>query len=220
MKQDAQATIPRSERLQRASRARREAEKQELREVILKAASELFADQGYEGFSLRQVAERIGYSPGTIYLHYQNKDDLLFGVADEGFRIFDQFLQQAADSTTHPGERVLAVGRAYVAFAMSYPGYYRLMFVNRPQFLTQKHADSHSSWIETFHLWRQVIETAMEAGMLRRGPLGPTSDALWGMLHGIVSFAHAMESFTPERTAATLSVAFEIIGELCDPPQR
>jgi AcrR family transcriptional regulator len=49
------------------------------------AAGALFLEQGYERFSLRKVAERIGYSPTTIYLYFRDKDDLLFTVVDEGF---------------------------------------------------------------------------------------------------------------------------------------
>ena len=69
-----------AERLRQAIRHRRDQEKQELRQTILNAAGELFLEQGYERFSLRKVAERIGYSPTTIYLYFRDKDDLLFTV--------------------------------------------------------------------------------------------------------------------------------------------
>ena len=77
--------ITRAERLRAASRIRREQQRQELRQAILTAASDVFLAQGYAGFSVRQVAERIGYSAATIYLYFQDKDDLLFAVVDEGF---------------------------------------------------------------------------------------------------------------------------------------
>jgi AcrR family transcriptional regulator len=48
------------------------------RQAILTAAGALFLEQGYERFSLRKVAERIGYSPTTIYPYFRDKDDLLF----------------------------------------------------------------------------------------------------------------------------------------------
>src|SRR5205807_9948129 len=84
-----------AERLRQAIRHRQAHEKQELRQAILTAAGELFLEQGYERFSLRKVAERIGYSPTTIYLYFHNKDDLLFTVVDEGFVRFGQQLAAA-----------------------------------------------------------------------------------------------------------------------------
>src|SRR5260370_8244484 len=84
-------------RLRKAIRHRQAQEKQELRQAILTAAGELFLEQGYERFSLRKVAERIGYSPTTIYLYFRDKGDLLFTVVDEGF---DRFTHQLAAAST------------------------------------------------------------------------------------------------------------------------
>src|SRR5436309_61027 len=110
-----------AQRLHKAIRHRQEQEKQELRQAILTASGELFLEQGYEHFSLRKVAERIGYSPTIIYLYFHDKDDLLFTVVDEGFARFGQQLAAAATSQEDPWERLIALGRAYVAFGLEYP---------------------------------------------------------------------------------------------------
>src|SRR5712691_10845950 len=110
-----------AQRLRQAIRHRQEREKQELRQSILTAAGELFLEQGYERFSLRKVAERIGYSPTTIYLYFRDKDDLLFTVVDEGFVQFGQQLVAAADSQEDLWERIIALGRAYVSFGVEHP---------------------------------------------------------------------------------------------------
>jgi hypothetical protein len=87
----------RGDRMREASRERRSLQKQELRSSILVAAAELFLEHGYEHFSMRQVAERIGYSATTIYLYFENKDDLLFEVVSDGWQRFsDDFLAAAA----------------------------------------------------------------------------------------------------------------------------
>src|SRR5919201_6487096 len=106
--------ISQRERLRRASRRRREQEKQELRQAILAASAELILERGYDGFSLRQVAERIGYSATTIYLHFENKDALVAAVIDEGFGRFLRALQ--AVDTLDPLGRIADLGRAYVRF--------------------------------------------------------------------------------------------------------
>src|SRR5947209_20407008 len=127
-----------AERLRQAIRHRHAQEKQELRQAILTAAGELFLEQGYERFSLRKVAERIGYSPTTIYLYFRDKDDLLFTVVDEGFVRFGQQLAAAAASTVDPWERIIALSRAYVAFGLQNPEYYQLMLMQRSDSLTHQ----------------------------------------------------------------------------------
>lgn len=84
-----------AERLQASSLQRREQQKENLRGAILAAAGELFLEQGYEAFSMRQVAERIGYSATTIYRYYEDKDDLLFAIVHEGFTEFQRALVAA-----------------------------------------------------------------------------------------------------------------------------
>jgi AcrR family transcriptional regulator len=80
------STVPtRAARLKQAIAQRREQQRENLRRTILTAAGELCLAHGYEGFSLRQVAERIGYSATTIYRYFANKDDLLFAIVYEGF---------------------------------------------------------------------------------------------------------------------------------------
>src|SRR5919199_4858802 len=101
-----------------STRQRREQQRQQLRQAILDAAGELLLERGYEAFSLRQVAERIGYSATTIYRYFENKDDLVFGIVDEGFRIFGDRLRAAAAGPVDPLERLRAVGEAYVRFGL------------------------------------------------------------------------------------------------------
>src|SRR5260370_8016740 len=114
-------SVTQAERLRRAIRHRQDQEKQELRQAILTAAGESFLEQGYERFSLRKVAERIGYSPTTIYLYFRNKDDLLFTVVDEGFVRFGQQLPAAAESQQAPHDRTTALARPSSPFAFQNP---------------------------------------------------------------------------------------------------
>ena len=59
--------------------------KQDLREVILAAARYIFVQEGYEGFSMRKLARKIRYSPGSIYLHFKNKQQLFDSLVEESF---------------------------------------------------------------------------------------------------------------------------------------
>src|SRR3954466_12950071 len=107
-------TTTRSERVRAASRQRRELQRTELRQLILDAAGALFLEQGYERFSMRNVAERIGYTATTISGYFANKDGLLCAVVDRGFERFGSALEAASASTSDPLDRLRALGRAYV----------------------------------------------------------------------------------------------------------
>ena len=72
----------------------------ETRELLLEAASAVFAERGYDGASIKAIAERAGLTSGTIYCHFRNKADLLIEVLKEEVcnpLLSDLELPQAAD---------------------------------------------------------------------------------------------------------------------------
>lgn len=213
-KQPIQPLLTRVERLRQASIQRRERRKEQLRQTILTAAGELFLAHGYEGFSLRQVAERIGYSATTIYRYFANKDELLFAIVYEGFQKFEQGLRTAAHSTDDPLQRLEALGRAYIRFGLQHPVHYQLMFMQRADLLFRQRAGQTSAPIESFDLLQRAVQQALAAGVLRRGDAATYSHVLWALVHGITSLAVAqMPSFTTphleEITDAALRMGIE-----------
>jgi AcrR family transcriptional regulator len=199
-----------AQRLRQAIRHRQEREKQELRQAILAAAGELFLEQGYERFSLRKVAERIGYSPTTIYLYFRDKDDLLFTVVDEGFERFGKQLAAAAENQEDAWERLIALGRAYVAFGLQNPMYYQLMFMQRTDFLTHPPVGESQPRIASFQVLRQAVQQAIDAGVLRPGDAENYSDVLWALVHGMVSLAISMPTFDASRIQRTMETAWQM----------
>jgi len=199
-----------AQRLRQAIRHRQEREKQELRQAILAAAGELFLEQGYERFSLRKVAERVGYSPTTIYLYFRDKDDLLFTVVEEGFERFGQQLAAAAQSQEDAWERLIALGRAYVAFGLQNPVYYQLMFMQRADFLTHTPVGERQPRIMSFQVLRQTVQEAIDAGVLRPGDAESYSDVLWALVHGMVSLAISMPMFDASRIQRTMETAWQM----------
>jgi AcrR family transcriptional regulator len=203
-------TVTQAERLRQAIRHRQDQEKQELRQAILTTAAELFLEQGYDHFSLRKVAERIGYSPTTIYLYFRDKDDLLFTVVDEGFKRFGQQLAAAAASNGDPWERIIALGRAYVAFGLQNPEYYQLMFMQRADFLTHQPEGAAQPRLATFLVLRQAVQQAIDAGVLRPGDAENYSDVLWAQVHGMVSLAISLPTFYATRIQRTMETAWQM----------
>src|SRR3954470_15008431 len=66
---------------------RQERDREAVRRAILDAARDLFVTEGYQNVSIRKIAERIEYSPASIYSYFESKDDIFFELAEEGFRL-------------------------------------------------------------------------------------------------------------------------------------
>jgi AcrR family transcriptional regulator len=112
------------------------------RTAILEAARELFAQEGVAGLSMRRLAEKIGYTPRTIYLHFADKDDLLSELIEEEVGHLADCLESAAAKQRSPGQRLEAVALAYVAFGLEHPQAYEAIFMVRSHPMTRESARS------------------------------------------------------------------------------
>lgn len=183
-----------------ASRERRERHRQALRRTIVETAARLVLERGYERFSLREVAQEIGYTPTTIYRYFADKDDLLSSVVGEGFREFGARLEAAARRVSDPIARIRAIGRAYVRFALERPIQYQLMFVHRLDLLAPKgHGDPQTG--ASFDVLRNAVAAAKAKRQVALGDVETLSLVLWASVHGVASLALADGPLFPRRRA-------------------
>ena len=112
-----------------SSQERRAANSLKLRETIVGAARDLLVEHGHAGFTMRRLAERIGYSATTIYLYFQDKDDLLNAVGLETFRLLREEIDAVRQDTVEPLLRLRRVLHAYVDFGLRHPHHYISTFV-------------------------------------------------------------------------------------------
>ncbi|MGE0682323.1 MAG: TetR/AcrR family transcriptional regulator, partial [Candidatus Binatia bacterium] len=109
----------------------REQARENVRQAILDATRELFAKDGLDGVSMRSVADKIGYTPRTIYLHFADKDDLLSELIEEDLGRLTDRLEAIAAQETDPGRRLDAVALAFVQFGLENPHAYEAIFLRR-----------------------------------------------------------------------------------------
>src|SRR5215469_4155874 len=112
---------------------RRERERQAVRQEIVDAARALFIEEGYEKTSMRKIAEKIEYSPTTIYLYFNDKKELLESICEETFGRFVAILQNLDKKHEDPLENLRAVLKAYVEFGLKNPNDYTLTFMTHEQ---------------------------------------------------------------------------------------
>lgn len=98
----------------------------DLRAALLEAGVEELREHGIAGFSLRNLAARIGVSHAAPYRHFRNKRELLTVLMMDGMRDLTERLKAAEGNT--PRERLNALGRAYITFARERPECHALVF--------------------------------------------------------------------------------------------
>lgn len=168
------------------TKERKERQKTEMREAILSAALRLFSDKGFENVTMRNIADEIEYSVGTIYLYFGDKDEIFYELHKMGF---DEFYkrQLAVQYIKDPLNRLTEHGLAYIQFAIDKPHYYDLMFISRTpgKFINQQ--DEWISGNRTYDLLKININQAKDAGYFKKTEVDVAAFALWSFVHGISS---------------------------------
>jgi len=165
---------------------RKEREKNGMKRLILDTAINLFLDHGFENVSMRKIAEKIEYSPATIYSYFKDKGDILFSLLEEGFGIMKS-KQDEVQFINPPKERLVAHGLAYLNFAFDYPHYYDIMFIMNYQnddndFI--KHWDCGDRSFEI--LIKNIIE-CQEVGYFKNEEPRVIGMFVWSIVHGFAS---------------------------------
>src|SRR5471032_1161736 len=130
-----------------------------LRSHILDAARVIVVRQGFDALSMRKLAEVIGYSPASLYLHFASRDAIAHALSVEGHAMLLAELH-ACDSVADTGARVKAMAHAYVAFGLTHPEVYRLIFMQNAAYADAAFGDPDAS-----------------------------AETVWAALHGFVSLS-------------------------------
>jgi AcrR family transcriptional regulator len=163
----------------------------QLREQILAAAAQLIAETGRDP-SIRAVAERIGVTPPSIYLHFADKDALLDELCLEVFADLHEAMDAAAGSREDVEASLRDQGRAYIEFALARPEHYRLLFMRQRDLDMPTEAELSavaglSSVIDT-------VRVGQERGLINDDPTR-VAFTLWACVHGIASLLIAKPHF-------------------------
>jgi len=175
----------------RRPRARR-GEGDLLRNEILDAAGRLLAEKGDEdAVSIRMIADAVGVTPPSIYLHFPDKDTLIEAVCEQRFGEFDEALEKAAASAPDPVAALRARGRAYVEFGLAHPEHYRVLFMTRHEramdLTDLTSADGATAGARAFGHLVEAVVRAVEAGAIVTADPLATAIVLWSGCHGLVS---------------------------------
>jgi AcrR family transcriptional regulator len=168
---------------------RRERQKAELRETILAAASRIMAEEGWSALTMRKIADAIEYSPATIYLHFESRDEIAMQLVRDGFAALLAHMEPAT-RVADPRERIALLGRCYVDFARARPQTYRLIFMEDERFAEQVMArfkETEDADGGAFAFLTATVNELIHDGTFVALPPDTVAGLLWAALHGIAS---------------------------------
>ena len=172
-----------------------------LRELIVEACEAIISEGGLAGLSAREIAKRVGYSPGTIYNVFDSLDDLILQVEARVLDGLDARLAALTNEGSHD-DRILSLARAYLAFTTERPRLWNLLFEHHLPSAMQV-----PSWYQ--HKLDQLlhrVEVVVRPLVRDHDPASAKRAArvLWAGVHGITSLATAdkLSSVTPEDAGA------------------
>lgn len=170
---------------------RREREKSETRDKILDAARELFVTEGYEGVSMRRVADKIEYSPTAIYVHFADKNELFRELCHRDYARLAEVFQSSVISTD-PVERLKQIGAIYIDFGTHNPNHYKFMFMTPHP--AHELDDTDLEMVgnpekDAYAFLKWAVQQAIDAGCFREEVRDAemVSQTLWASVHGVIS---------------------------------
>ena len=176
---------------------RRERQKKFLRQEILDAASELFVRDGYENVSMRRIADKIEYSPTTIYIYFKDKAELLEQVCRETFGRLVQRLTKIMEQPGDPVERLKRGLITYIEFGLENPHDYRATFMMRLAEEIDEDKFHQPEWpgTQAFSFLTKGIGDCIAAGKMKPLDVKLAAQTLWAGIHGITSLLITHEKF-------------------------
>lgn len=159
----------------------------ERRRPVLEAAARLLAEEGPHGLSLRRIAAEAGGSTQVVYTLFGGKPGLADALYSEGFGRLAGACRDALVQCPPPGdpERLVAIGRAYRAFAQDEPAFFAVMFGRAIPDFTPTTATTGRCRADTFGSLVAEVQACLDAGTLVADSAERLARLCWVTVHGL-----------------------------------
>jgi AcrR family transcriptional regulator len=167
---------------------KRAKQKEAFRRVILDSARTIFIREGYDGVSMRKLAEEIDYSPTTIYLYFKNRDELLFAICEDFFTTFLAELNRIRSVSRDPIGTLRQAFLYLINFGLMNPDQYKLIFFTKSVYGTREQmVEKESMARNTYFVFKEIVQDCIDAGKLREIEVDVIADTLAIASHGVVA---------------------------------
>ena len=158
------------------------------------AARELFVTEGYSSVSMRKIADKISYSPTTIYLYFSDKSDLLHQICEQTFANLAQNIKSIQQLSDNPLEKLRSGLREYIHFGLKHPSQYEIVFITPLPHKIESDFDASNGRV-AFDTMRDVVAECVADNLLKTNDVELISQTLWAGIHGVTSVLIQHEHF-------------------------
>ncbi|MBI1197524.1 MAG: TetR family transcriptional regulator [Phenylobacterium sp.] len=165
------------------------------RAEILDAAERIFVADGYEGATIRRIAEEVGVSSTALYMHFPDKACILQEIVEGTLR---QLLARNTDIAQRPLDAVARTRMmldAYMRWALEHPNAYELVYCARGPVSTDTPERPSDLSRQCYEAFSGVVREVAAAGRLRTGDGDSAAQALWMACHGVVTLMISRPNF-------------------------
>jgi len=137
-------------------------------QVLLDAARHEFAERGYTGTSVREIARRAGMSLSAMYHYYSGKEELLAALVDESSQAFFTACHEALDKVgDDPGERLAAMVRATVRWRAERRLESNLLITEWRSLSEERREANRKQQHDGSALFKQIVQEGVDQGVFR-----------------------------------------------------
>ncbi|HEX6981776.1 MAG TPA: TetR/AcrR family transcriptional regulator [Balneolaceae bacterium] len=158
-----------------------------LKQKIITAARQVLLSDGYRNFSLRKVARKIEVSATSIYLHFENKDDLVHTLIDEAIQRLNKQLKQSVQPSVDPIKNLNSLANEYVSFAFKYPREYQIIYLISSDEMSRYPKAKFRKARKGYEMVTSVLEEGVKAGLIEEEHPRLAAYIFWAQLHGVMS---------------------------------
>ncbi len=192
---------------------RKEREKEKRRCEIILAAEKVFFSKGLEKSTMDDVAEIAELSKGTLYLYFENKEELLNEIAVRGVQILEEYFQKAIRNKKNGIDKVRAIGKAFIKFFKEHNEYHEAMLYTH----SKKNGTKASGKISDISNYKSnsvfvnSILDGIKDGTIRND-INPVemSFLLWGHTMGILQLISSKDKIIEKLTGKKSEKLLEI----------
>ncbi len=204
-------------------KSRREREKEQRRQNILKAAKRLFIERGFKSVTVANIAEKAELSKGAIYLYFSSKEEIYAQILLTDIERFHREISQIFNGGKSAADILLDFADAYIDIFLKEPEQFRILmnFMLQADTLnlsSETRRQIISEMNRTISLIEKILQYGVDSGelTLRKQDIRKMRNVLWGLLNGIISlhlFVGA-ESMREERIRSSVREGIEtmIVG--------
>ena len=140
--------------------------------LLISAAETTIARKGYDNVTMREIAAEAGCTPGTLYIYFRSKRDLVFAIMESHSNVALQGFLAAVNPALPPMERLRSIMQTGVEYFVRNRNLFRVLYswapIRPPTVISSLPANIRTEWEKFWRMELDIIMAAQAAGEIRR----------------------------------------------------